>query len=161
MRFQKIDLELTKALYKLSLISKPLTQLGKLSTRIFAIPLLTTITLLSGISVSYTIKLILATLIIGIIIEFGVKKIFKRDRPEFSKLYKKTYSFPSSHSLVTGAWMTLVILGDFNLILDVSILFTGFYICLSRSVFGHHYISDILGGLIGGILIGSILSVVL
>ena len=98
----------------------------------------------------------LASLFLGmllwIIVEFGIKKIFKRERP-----YKKDgewgphlpiegYSFPSSHATLLGYLATFIFLKTKAIFLPSLLVFGA----INRIFLNYHYISDVLVGLVLG-----------
>lgn len=136
-------------------IVKTVTQLA---SPIFLIVL--TILLIVFIKNNNIRKYICANLIISTILNFGLKNIVRRARPdEFRIIEESGYSFPSGHSMVSMAFYGLLIyliykkvnnkyLKNFLIILlSIIILLIG----LSRIYLGVHYTSDVLAGFLLGI----------
>ena len=136
-------------------IVKTVTQLA---SPIFLIVL--TILLIVFIKNNKIRKYICANLIISTILNFGLKNIVRRARPdEFRIIEESGYSFPSGHSMVSMAFYGLLIyliykkvnnkyLKNFLIILlSIIILLIG----LSRIYLGVHYTSDVLAGFLLGI----------
>ena len=136
-------------------IVKTVTQLA---SPIFLIVL--TILLIVFIKNNKIRKYICANLIISTILNFGLKNIVRRARPdEFRIIEESGYSFPSGHSMVSMAFYGLIIyliykkvnnkyLKNFLIILLSIIIFL---IGLSRIYLGVHYTSDVLAGFLLGL----------
>ena len=136
-------------------IVKTVTQLA---SPIFLIVL--TILLIVFIKNNKIRKYICANLIISTILNFGLKNIVRRARPdEFRIIEESGYSFPSGHSMVSMAFYGLLIyliykkvnnkyLKNFLIILLSIIIFL---IGLSRIYLGVHYTSDVLAGFLLGL----------
>lgn len=101
---------------------------------------------------------------VSAVIVFAVKRLVKRSRPEgeWGSLYRRTdpHSFPSGHAArmamlaVLGsaygpAWLGLLLLAWAPLV------------ALARVAMGVHYLSDVAGGALLGLVVGLILVVVL
>jgi membrane-associated phospholipid phosphatase len=91
---------------------------------------------------------------------FAIKLLIRRRRPEgeFGAIYRKTdpHSFPSGHAARAAMLATLAIgLGplEFALIL----LIWAPLVCLARVMTGLHYVSDVLAGIVLGIVAGCII----
>jgi membrane-associated phospholipid phosphatase len=97
----------------------------------------------------------------SIIVNQGVKRIFRRERPtasgddRFDVRTPSTSSFPSGHaSSATFAAMILIWMTGFPLaILWISV---AGIVALSRVVVRIHHLSDIVGGVITGAVLGAI-----
>jgi len=96
----------------------------------------------------------------SIIVNQGVKRIFRRERPtvsgddRFDVRTPSTSSFPSGHaSSATFAAMILISMTGFPL----AILWLGLaaIVALSRVVVRIHHLSDIVGGVITGAILGA------
>jgi len=97
----------------------------------------------------------------SIIVNQGVKRIFRRERPtvsgdeRFEVRTPSTSSFPSGHaSSATFAAIILISMTDFPLAILWIILAT--IVALSRVVVRIHHLSDIVGGVITGAILGAI-----
>jgi undecaprenyl-diphosphatase len=97
----------------------------------------------------------------SIIVNQGVKRIFQRERPtvsgddRFDVRTPSTSSFPSGHaSSATVAAIILIWMTGFPLAI-VWIVMAG-VVALSRVVVRIHHLSDIVGGVITGAILGTI-----
>jgi undecaprenyl-diphosphatase len=97
----------------------------------------------------------------SIIVNQGVKRIFRRERPtasgddRFDVRTPSTSSFPSGHaSSATFAAMILIWMTGFPLAI-LWIIMAG-VVALSRVVVRIHHLSDIVGGVITGAILGAI-----
>ena len=94
------------------------------------------------------------------IFTFLSKLLFHRVRPVDALLLEQSYSFPSGHATIAialyGFLAYLTIRFSANFIRQVRIFFTMFLFAvllgLSRMVLNEHYLSDVLGGFLVGIL---------
>lgn len=102
-----------------------------------------------------------ALMAIGIVclalIVFAIKLLFRRKRPEgdFGAIYRKTdpHSFPSGHAARAAMLATLAVgLGPAGF--AVIMVIWAPLVCLARVMTGLHYVSDVLAGIILGILAG-------
>ncbi len=88
---------------------------------------------------------------------FGIKLLIRRRRPEgeFGAIYRKTdpHSFPSGHAARAAMLATLAVgLGPVGF--AVIMLIWAPLVCLARVMTGLHYVSDVLAGIVFGILAG-------
>ena len=97
----------------------------------------------------------------SIIVNQGVKRIFRRERPtvsgddRFDVRQPSTSSFPSGHaSSATVAAIILIWMTGFPLAI-LWIIMAG-VVALSRVVVRIHHLSDIVGGVITGTILGAI-----
>lgn len=109
---------------------------------------------------SFFSAMIAINLLISLIINKGLKNIFRRNRPDILKLVSAGgFSFPSGHSMVSMSFYGLLLFLCFRnfknnmkylimLLLSAVILLIG----LSRIYLGVHYASDVAGGFSLGIL---------
>ncbi len=105
---------------------------------------------------------VLTALLVTFILNTILKYIFARPRPTVLRLINETgYSFPSGHSMVNSALYTMIILlllenSDVKFRKVILSIFLGILIILiglSRIYLGVHYLGDVLGGWILGILV--------
>ncbi|WKZ30552.1 MAG: phosphatase PAP2 family protein [Candidatus Dojkabacteria bacterium] len=85
-----------------------------------------------------------------LIAELFVKRLFKRKRPEWT--FMLGFAFPSSHSLLATICFTVLLFVP----IPLKPLFLGFLflIPLNRIMLGHHYIADVIMGVMLGALAG-------
>jgi undecaprenyl-diphosphatase len=104
------------------------------------------------------------TLIIAILLTAGVvfliKLTVRRRRPEgeWGKFYRNTdpHSFPSGHA-VRVVMLAVVTLGLGPLWLGLTLLVWAPLVGLARVAMGVHYLSDVLAGMVLGLLIGGLI----
>jgi undecaprenyl-diphosphatase len=108
-----------------------------------------------------TLSLSLALGCESLIVNQGLKRIFRRDRPtvsgddRFAVRTPSTSSFPSGHA--SSATCAAIILTSFTgMPLAIVWILVGIVVALSRVVVRIHHLSDILGGLVAGAILGSI-----
>jgi undecaprenyl-diphosphatase len=107
-------------------------------------------------------KKIALTLIIAIfltaLVVFIVKFTVRRRRPEgeWGKFYRSTdpHSFPSGHA-VRVVMLAVVVLGTGPLWLGLLLLAWAPLVGLARVAMGVHYLSDVLAGMILGVVMGA------
>jgi undecaprenyl-diphosphatase len=100
------------------------------------------------------VPVLLVSFILGILISYVLKFIFMRGRPGLvgSPKNLEDYSFPSTHS--TMAFSVIPVLGkEFSKVKIFWFLFS-VMISLSRIYLNQHYLSDVMGGIILGYIIG-------
>ena len=107
--------------------------------------------------------------IINTLISAGIivlsKNIFLRERPLIGSEILSSYSFPSGHSLIATTYYGFLIylLRKSKCKEELKVIGTTFLttliilICLSRLILNVHYLTDIIGGVILGLIILSIL----
>ena len=106
-------------------------------------------------------KQLALTLILAILLTVGVVFLIKfavrRRRPEgeWGKFYRSTdpHSFPSGHA-VRAVMLAVVTLGHGPLWLGLILLVWAPLVGLARVAMGVHYLSDVLAGMLFGLLIG-------
>jgi undecaprenyl-diphosphatase len=97
----------------------------------------------------------------SLIVNQGIKRIFRRERPtasgdeRFEVRTPSTSSFPSGHA--SSATFAAIILASFTGI-PLALLWCGIalIVALSRVVVRIHHLSDIVGGIVTGAVLGSI-----
>jgi undecaprenyl-diphosphatase len=107
------------------------------------------------------------TMIIAILLTAGVvfliKLAVRRRRPEgeWGKFYRSTdpHSFPSGHA-VRAVMLAVVTLGIGPLWLGLTLLVWAPLVGLARVAMGVHYLSDVLAGMLLGLLIGGLVLLV-
>ena len=115
----------------------------------------------SVISFRETLSLSVALGCESLIVNQGLKRIFRRDRPtvsgdeRFDIRTPSTSSFPSGHA--SSATCAAIILTSFTAMpLAIVWILVGVVVALSRVVVRIHHLSDILGGLVAGAVLGGI-----
>jgi membrane-associated phospholipid phosphatase len=96
----------------------------------------------------------------AILIDFVMKRIFERPRPKLDyAAVLPDYSFPSGHAMNGVAfYLTLGLIAwsvfgrRVGLIVTVSMAVLAFGIGVSRIYLGYHYLTDVVGGWLGGIV---------
>lgn len=83
--------------------------------------------------------------------EFGIKQIFHRRRPLMA-VGQKGFSFPSSHSFVSG--LIIVICVFFTLPYPWLLILLAFINAANRLAIGVHYLADVAAGLSLGVIAG-------
>lgn len=130
------------------------------STPITCLVVLLTVVLCWAIRQYYIIIGLLVAVIGSTAFTFFSKMLFQRARPIDILLHESTYSFPSGHATVTialyGFIAYMAIRFSRNFVIQVrvvmmTILLT-ILIGLSRILLNEHYLSDVLGGYLVGIL---------
>ena len=107
------------------------------------------------------------TLVVAILLTAGavflIKQVVRRRRPEgeWGKFYRSTdpHSFPSGHS-VRAVMLAVIILGLGPLWLGLILLVWAPLVGLARVAMGVHYLSDVLAGMMLGLLIGCLVLLV-
>lgn len=112
---------------------------------------------------SRALTLVVAILLTAVIV-FVVKLLVRRRRPEgeWGKFYRQTdpHSFPSGHA-VRAVMLAVIMLGLGPLWLGLVLLVWAPLVGLARVAMGVHYLSDVLAGMMLGLLIGGLVLVVL
>jgi membrane-associated phospholipid phosphatase len=98
---------------------------------------------------------ILFTALVVFIIKFTVRR--KRPEGEWGKFYRSTdpHSFPSGHA-VRSMMLAIVVLGVGPQWLGLILLFWAPLVGLARVAMGVHYLSDVLAGMVLGLIMGVI-----
>jgi undecaprenyl-diphosphatase len=103
---------------------------------------------------------ILLTALVVFIIKFTVRR--KRPEGEWGKFYRSTdpHSFPSGHA-VRAVMLAVVTLGLGPLWLGLILLIWAPLVGLARVAMGVHYLSDVLAGMILGVVMGVLILLVI
>ncbi len=108
------------------------------------------------------LTLIIAILLTAVVV-FLIKFTVRRRRPEgdWGKFYRSTdpHSFPSGHA-VRAIMLAAVVLGLGPLWLGLILLVWAPLVGLARVAMGVHYLSDVLAGMLLGLLIGGVILLV-
>ena len=96
---------------------------------------------------------ILATAVVVMVIKFTVRR--SRPQGEWGRIYRSTdpHSFPSGHA-ARSAMLAVVVLGSGPLWLGLSMAIWAPLVGLARTIMGVHYASDILAGMVLGVIMG-------
>lgn len=100
--------------------------------------------------------------LVTIIVSTALKLILRRSRPETeyaANMMYQTFSFPSGHSAAATvgfgfmayiAWTALP--QPWNIVLCLAAIAFGLLVCVSRIYLGAHYPSDVVGGILLGLV---------
>jgi undecaprenyl-diphosphatase len=96
---------------------------------------------------------ILATALVVMLIKFTVRR--SRPQGEWGRIYRSTdpHSFPSGHA-ARSAMLAVVALGTGPLWLGLIMVIWAPLVGLARIIMGVHYVSDILAGMVLGVIMG-------
>ncbi len=103
--------------------------------------------------------LVVGSIIVLALLVFALKRIIKRRRPEgmWGMIYRRTdpHSFPSGHA--ARAFLIAVVVTALGPAwLAIALWIWAPLVAVSRVAMGVHYVSDIIGGLVLGLLAGSL-----
>lgn len=105
------------------------------------------------------ITALVAIIIGGLFSEVILKNLIKRPRPflvleniNMAIKHPKTYSFPSGHTTSSIAAMLGIYKNVDCKYIKISVVVIALLMIISRLYFGVHYITDILGGLVLGVI---------
>lgn len=112
-------------------------------------------------------KRLAVVMVIGIVLTalvvMAIKFTVRRSRPqgEWGRIYRSTdpHSFPSGHA-ARSTMLAVLALGMGPLWLGLSMLVWAPLVGLARTIMGVHYPSDILAGMVLGILLGVLVLVI-
>lgn len=100
----------------------------------------------------------IVSILVAALMVFAVKLIVRRRRPEgeWGKFYRSTdpHSFPSGHAV--RAMMLAVIMLGMSPVTGLVLLVWAPLVGLARVAMGLHYLSDVLAGMLLGVVIGGI-----
>ena len=101
-----------------------------------------------------------------ILINFALKDIYQRERPieELRWVTENDLSYPSGHSTASGFTFMFISYFLYDSKFNKWIKIVGYILCgllliivpTTRLIFGVHYFTDIISGLLNGIFVGSI-----
>jgi membrane-associated phospholipid phosphatase len=110
-----------------------------------------------------TLILIVSILVTAVVV-FAVKLLVRRKRPEgeWGKFYRSTdpHSFPSGHA-VRAVMLAVVVLGLGPLWLGMVLLVWAPLVGLARVAMGVHYLSDVIAGMVLGLVIGGVVLLII
>ncbi len=96
------------------------------------------------------------SILVAALLVFVIKRLFRRQRPEgeWGKFYRLTdpHSFPSGHAV--RAMMLAIIMLGMSPGVGIALLIWAPLVGLARVAMGVHYLSDVLVGMLLGILVG-------
>lgn len=105
----------------------------------------------------------IAAILLAAVIVFMVKFSVRRRRPEgqWGQFYRSTdpHSFPSGHA-VRAVMLAVIALGIGPLWLGLALSVWAPLVAFARVAMGVHYLSDVLAGMILGLLIGGVVLLV-
>lgn len=108
------------------------------------------ITLLDGVAVA---ALAAACVLGTLLINTGIKVLIRRPRPWFNPVGERpaTYSFPSAHTSMAMVGASVISLVS----PDLYLLWWGWaaVLAISRIILGMHYVGDVIGGVLLGLLL--------
>jgi undecaprenyl-diphosphatase len=106
--------------------------------------------------------LLIASMSLGVILELSIKLLIHRLRPEQALIDITRFSFPSGHATMATIFFTILLYAliekkskKVKIILTITAILIIFLISFSRIYLGVHWFSDVLGGIVLGILINS------
>jgi membrane-associated phospholipid phosphatase len=103
---------------------------------------------------------ILLTALVVMVVKFTVRR--RRPEGEWGGIYRSTdpHSFPSGHA-VRAVMLAVVLLGIGPLWLGLLLLVWSPLVGLARVVMGVHYLSDVLAGMVLGLVMGGVVLLIL
>ena len=105
---------------------------------------------------------LIVSILVAALVVFVVKVIVRRRRPEgeWGKFYRSTdpHSFPSGHAV--RAMMLAVIMLGMSPATGIVLLVWAPLVALARVAMGLHYLSDVLAGMLLGVIIGGVVLLV-
>lgn len=107
---------------------------------------------------------LILTMIITVLINLLIKEIYLRPRPFYRLVEEIGYSYPSGHSNAVSSFISTIyfmVKNNYTKRASRITLFLGsllaFSIALSRILLGVHYFSDIVGGLLSGYIVSTLI----
>lgn len=107
---------------------------------------------------------LILTMIITALINLLIKEIYLRPRPFYRLVEEIGYSYPSGHSNAVSSFISMIyfmVKNNYTKRASRITLFLGsllaFSIALSRILLGVHYFSDIVGGLLSGYIVSTLI----
>jgi membrane-associated phospholipid phosphatase len=108
--------------------------------------------------------ILIVSILVTAVVVFAVKLLVRRKRPEgeWGKFYRSTdpHSFPSGHA-VRAVMLAVVVLGLGPLWLGMVLLVWAPLVGLARVAMGVHYLSDVIAGMVLGLVIGGVVLLVI
>jgi membrane-associated phospholipid phosphatase len=108
--------------------------------------------------------ILIVSILLTAVVVFAVKLLVRRKRPEgeWGKFYRSTdpHSFPSGHA-VRAVMLAVVVLGLGPLWLGMVLLVWAPLVGLARVAMGVHYLSDVIAGMVLGLVIGGVVLLVI
>ncbi len=107
---------------------------------------------------------LILTMIITALINLLIKEIYLRPRPFYRLVEEIGHSYPSGHSNAVSSFISMIyfmVKNNYTKRASRITLFLGsllaFSIALSRILLGVHYFSDIVGGLLSGYIVSTLI----
>lgn len=108
--------------------------------------------------------ILIVSILVTAVVVFAVKLLVRRKRPEgeWGKFYRSTdpHSFPSGHA-VRAVMLAVVVLGLGPLWLGMVLLVWAPLVGLARVAMGVHYLSDVIAGMVLGLVIGGVVLLII
>lgn len=117
--------------------------------------------ILGRISLAETLVLVLAIGVESLVVNQGIKRLFRRERPTVSGDHRfrlrtpSTTSFPSGHAS-SGAFAVVVLSSFTGWPLAALWISMAAVVAMSRIVVRIHHLSDVLGGVVTGLVLGAV-----
>ncbi len=164
-KIEQFDQMISEKIYKTRYHKMKFSKIFDYCTRLYGLPLLLLgFISLGNLSFKPLVAIFGSATILGLITDFGIKRIFKRQRPQYKDGKQKgALSFPSTHAVIVSYIFTVYTFAaePRSLIMTALIAIYGILILAHRVLDGYHYLFDILGGIIIGGIIGIIVLLIL